>query len=116
MSRLFLELVNKCFDKIPKNTVKGGEFLFSRTWGTLHLLNTLSLSLNKTRNVRVNIHTNEVRSRSRRCGGETISIQYYRCMSEALVIRHAVRMRRIMLSSMATLTVPYFSTLSHVTA
>ena len=86
--------------------MKGGEFLFSRTWGTLHLLNT-------TRNVRVNIHTNEVRSRSRRCGGETISIQYYRCMSEALVIRHAVRMRRIILSSMATLTVPYFSTLSH---
>ena len=31
----------------------------------------------------------------------------------ALVIQHATRMRRITLSSVASLAVPYFSTLSH---
>jgi hypothetical protein len=34
-------------------------------------------------------------------------------VSVALVIQHAKRMRRIMLSSVARLAVPYFSTLSH---
>jgi len=34
-------------------------------------------------------------------------------MCVALVIQHAMRMRRIVLSSVAYTTVPYFSTLSH---
>jgi hypothetical protein len=34
-------------------------------------------------------------------------------VSVALVIQHVKRMRRIVLSSVAWLTVPYFSTLSH---
>jgi hypothetical protein len=34
-------------------------------------------------------------------------------MSVALVIQHAKRMRRIILSSVACLPLPYFSTLSH---
>jgi len=34
-------------------------------------------------------------------------------VSVALVIQHVKRMRRIMLSSVACLAVPYFSTLSH---
>jgi hypothetical protein len=45
--------------------------------------------------------------------GKTISITYSECVSVALVIQHAKRMRRIILSSVACLAVPYFSTLSH---
>jgi len=42
-----------------------------------------------------------------------ISITYSECVSVALVIQHAKRMRRIILSSVACLAVPYSSTLSH---
>jgi hypothetical protein len=41
------------------------------------------------------------------------SITYFECVFVALVIQHAKRMRRIILSSVACLAVPYFSTLSH---
>ena len=41
------------------------------------------------------------------------SNKYYECVSVALVIWHANRMRRVILSSMASLALPYFSTLSH---
>jgi hypothetical protein len=34
------------------------------------------------------------------------------CVSAALVIQHAKRMRRVILSTVACLAVPYFSTLS----
>jgi hypothetical protein len=40
-------------------------------------------------------------------------ITYSQCVSVALVIQHAKRMRRIILSSVACLAHPYFSTLSH---
>jgi len=40
-------------------------------------------------------------------------ITYSECISVALVIQHAKRMRHIILSSVACLAVPYFSTLSH---
>jgi hypothetical protein len=42
-----------------------------------------------------------------------LRITYSECVSVALFIQHAKRMRRIMFSSVACLTVPYFSTLSH---
>jgi len=40
-------------------------------------------------------------------------ITYSKCMSVALGIQHAMRMRRIVLSSVACPAVPYFPTLSH---
>jgi hypothetical protein len=55
----------------------------------------------------------EERSRNHCCRGKAISVTYYECVSVALVIQHAKRMRRIILSSVACLAVPYFSTLSH---
>jgi hypothetical protein len=45
--------------------------------------------------------------------GKVISITYSECVSVALVIRHAKRMRRIILSSVACLDLPYISTSSH---
>jgi hypothetical protein len=44
---------------------------------------------------------------------KTVSITYSECVSVALVIQHAKRMRRVILSSVACLSVPYFFTLSH---
>jgi hypothetical protein len=44
---------------------------------------------------------------------KAISITYYECVSVALVIQQAKRMRRIILSYVACLAVPYFSTLSY---
>ena len=43
------------------------------------------------------------------CHGKTISITYFECVW----IQHAMRMRRVVLSSMACPAVQYFSTLSH---
>jgi len=40
-------------------------------------------------------------------------LAYSQCLSVALVIQHAMRMRRIILSSVACLSLQYFSTLSH---
>jgi len=42
-----------------------------------------------------------------------MGITYSEFMFVALGIQHAMHMRRIILSSVASLTVPYFSTLSH---
>jgi hypothetical protein len=47
------------------------------------------------------------------CCGKAISITYSECVFVALVIQHAMRMRRFILSPAASLAVPYFSTLSH---
>jgi hypothetical protein len=41
------------------------------------------------------------------------NIAYSECVSVAVVIQYAQRMRRIILLSVACPTVPYFSTLSH---
>jgi hypothetical protein len=55
----------------------------------------------------------EARSSNHCCRGKAISITYSESVSVALVIQHAKRMRRVILSSVACLAVPYFSTLSH---
>jgi hypothetical protein len=47
-----------------------------------------------------------------RCRGKAISITYSECVSVALVIQHAKGMHCIM-SYVACLPVPYFSTLPH---
>jgi hypothetical protein len=54
----------------------------------------------------------EARSRNHCHRRKAVSITYCECVSLALVIRHAKRMRRIILPSVACLAVPYFSTLS----
>ena len=48
-----------------------------------------------------------------RCHEKAISITYSQCVSVALVIQHAMRMRSIILSCVACLGLSYFSTLSH---
>jgi len=42
-----------------------------------------------------------------------ISITYAKWVSAALVIQHAMRMRRVICSSVSCLCLQYFSTLSH---
>ena len=54
-----------------------------------------------------------VRSRNQCCCGKTISITYSECVSVALVILQAKRMDLAILSSVACVTLPYFSTLSY---
>jgi hypothetical protein len=55
----------------------------------------------------------EARSHNQCCRGKAIRITYSESVSVALVIQHATRMRLIILSSVACIAVPYFSTLSH---
>jgi len=55
----------------------------------------------------------EARSRNHCCCGKAVSTAYSECVSVALVNQHAKRMSRIILSSAACLSLPYFSTLSH---
>jgi hypothetical protein len=55
----------------------------------------------------------EARSCNHCCRGKAIIITYCECVSVALVIGHAKRMRRIILSSVACLALTYFSTLFH---
>jgi hypothetical protein len=59
---------------------------------------------------------NEARSRNHCCHWKASISTYSECVSVALVIRHAKRMRRIILSSVACPVVPYFTTLSQKTA
>jgi hypothetical protein len=53
------------------------------------------------------------RSRNHCCRGKAANITYSECVSVALLIQHAKRMRHIILSSVVCLAVPYFSTLSY---
>jgi hypothetical protein len=52
----------------------------------------------------------EARSRNRCCHGKAINITYSKCVSVVLIIKHATRMRRIILPSVACLAMLYFST------
>ena len=66
------------------------------------------LGMNKTgnltwRNVRVTLVALE----------NTRSITYSECVSKALLVQHAMRMRRIILSSVDCLALPHFSAFSH---
>jgi ABC-type arginine transport system permease subunit len=54
-----------------------------------------------------------MRSRNHRCCGKAINITYSPCVYIALGIQYTMRMRRIVLSSVARPALPYFSTLSH---
>ena len=65
-----------------------------------------------TRNERINVILKRVRVIIVAVE-QAISITYSECMSVALVIQHAMRMRRIVLSSVDCLAVPYFSTIPH---
>jgi hypothetical protein len=47
------------------------------------------------------------------CREKGVSITYAECVSVALVIQHAMRVRPILLSSVACLPLPYFYPLSH---
>ena len=55
----------------------------------------------------------EGHSRNNCFSGKAIVITYSECVSEALVIQHAKRMRRIILPSVACPALLHFSTLSH---
>jgi hypothetical protein len=56
----------------------------------------------------------EARSCNHCCRAKSVNITYSEYVFVALVIQHAMRMRRIILSSVACLAVPYFPTLSHI--
>ena len=47
------------------------------------------------------------------CNGKSINITYSECMFVDLGTQHAMRMRRVILSSVACPALHYFSTLSH---
>jgi hypothetical protein len=68
--------------------------------------------LNKTRNVCINLTFRRVRV-TIVAVEKQVSITYSECVSVALVIQHAKRMRRVILSSVACPAVPYLPTLSH---
>jgi len=59
-------------------------------------------------------HKRTIRARSRNhfCSGKAINITHFECVSVDLVIQHAMRARRIILSSVVCPALPYFSTLS----
>jgi len=77
------------------------------------LLEYIKLSGDQTGNVRIRFD-NEGLSPNHCCCGKVISITYSQCVSVALIIQQAKRMRPTVLSSAAYLAVQYFSTLSHI--
>jgi len=76
------------------------------------LLEYIKLSGDQTVNVRINLNT-EGLSPNHCCCGKALSTIYSQCVSVALIIQQAERMRPIVLSSAAYLAGQYFSTLSH---
>jgi hypothetical protein len=55
----------------------------------------------------------EARSLFHSCHNKAVSVTYSEWVSEAVVIKHAMRMRCIIVSSVVCLAVPYFSILSN---
>ena len=55
----------------------------------------------------------ETRSFNHCCSGRVVSITFSESVFVALDIQHAMRMRRVTLSSVACPALPYFSKLSH---
>jgi len=68
--------------------------MFSRTWGILHVVHHIVGTFEQDEKCMCK-RKNEARSCNHGCHRETISIQDYKCMSVALVIRHAKRMFHI---------------------
>jgi len=66
----------------------------------------------KTGNVRVNVNIEEISS-NQCCSGKSISIAYSECVFVTLGTQHAIRVRSIIMSSVASPAVIYFSTLPH---
>jgi hypothetical protein len=67
----------------------------------------------QTGNVRLNVTLKRVRGNN--VPVQAISITTSECVSVALVIQQAKRMRRIVFSSVACFVLPYFFTLSQLT-
>ena len=72
-----------------------------------------NLKYKKTGSVPTYEHNTEARSRCHFCHRKAVSITYFDCVFVALVIRHAKRLRRAILSSVASPALQYFSTLFH---
>ena len=66
--------------------------------------------LNKTRQTMYVWRNTEARSYNHCCSGRAISVTYSECVSIALIVQPAKRMRPIILSSEECLVPPYFST------
>ena len=56
---------------------------------------------------------NGARSPDHCCHGKAVSLTYSECMSVPLLIRHAMRMRRVLLLPVDCLTLLYFATSYH---
>jgi hypothetical protein len=105
MTKRPLTLSLQSRDKITKQFWKLKELFI---YGDTHCIT--NSFYNNTIYVQRNI---QVRSHNYYCCGKAISITYSECVSVALVIQHAKRLRSIMLSSVACLSIPHFPTLSH---
>ena len=75
--------------------------------------NIIVLLLVNLQNKKIYKRNIEARSLNHSFSGKTMSITYSECVYVALGVQLAMRMRRIMLSSVACLAVHCFSTLSH---